>query len=112
MSETNGSSIRGRGRRKFSAADKLRIVLAGLQADTKVSELCRREGISATQFYQWKDRLLGSASKVFDDKSSAPSAREERTAAELSRMKDVIAERPTPWVPRAENIELKKTLSD
>ena len=67
--------MRPRERRKFSAAEKLRIVLAGLQADTKISELCRREGISATQFYQWKDRLLGSAAKVFEDKSSGPSAR-------------------------------------
>jgi transposase len=106
MSETNGSGSVRRDRRKFSAADKLRIVLAGLQADTKVSELCRREGISATQYYQWKDRLLGSAAKVFADKASGPSVQEERSAAQLARMKDVIAE------ITAENVELKKTLSD
>jgi transposase-like protein len=106
MNETNGSSGGRRERRKFGAADKLRIVLAGLQADTKVSELCRREGISATQFYQWKDRLMGSAAKVFEDKASGPSAREERAAAQLDRLKDVIAE------ITAENVELKKTLSD
>ena len=106
MSETNGSGSDRRGRRKFSAGDKLRIVLAGLQADTKVSELCRREGISATQFYQWKDRLLGSAAKVFEEKANGPSVQAERTAAQLQRMKDVIAE------ITAENVELKKTLSD
>jgi transposase len=107
MSETNGSVGRGgRGRRKFSAAEKLRIVLAGLQSDTKVSELCRREGITATQFYQWKDRLLASAGQVFDQKASTPSAAQERAAAQLQRMKDVIAE------ITAENVELKKTLSD
>ena len=106
MSETNGSSAGRHGRRKFSAADKLRIVLAGLQADAKVSDLCRREGISATQFYQWKDKLLHSAGKVFEDKSNGPRVREERTAAELARMKDVIAE------ITAENVDLKKTLSD
>ena len=65
-------------RRKRTAAEKLRIVLAGLQADTKVSELCRREGITATQFYQWKDRLLGSAVKVFETKGQSPSADQER----------------------------------
>lgn len=104
MSETNGSSRRSR--RKFSAAEKLRIVLAGLQSDTKVSELCRREGITATQFYQWKDRLLASAGQVFDQKASPPSAEQARAAAQLQRMKDVIAE------ITAENVELKKTLSD
>ena len=106
MNETNGSEAGRRGRRKFGAADKLRIVLAGLQADTKISELCRREGISATRFYQWKDRLLHSAAKVFEDKAGGPSVREERAAAQLARMKDVIAE------ITAENVELKKTLSD
>jgi transposase len=104
MSETNGSSRRGR--RKFSADQKLRIVLAGLQSDTKVSQLCRREGITAAQYYQWKDRLLGSATKVFDAKGSQPSVREERLSAENSRMKDVIAE------ITSENVELKKTLLD
>jgi len=90
-------------RRKRTAADKLRIVLTGLQADTKVSELCRREGITATQYYQWKDRLLGSATKVFESKEQEPSAREARLTTENTRMKDVIAE------ITAENLELKKT---
>lgn len=98
MSEKNGK------RRKWSAAEKLRIVLAGLQADTKVSELCRREGITANQFYQWKDRLLGSAAKVFESKEPSLSADQERADSELRRLKDVIAE------ITAENLELKKTL--
>jgi transposase len=106
MSEKNGSNGGRRERRKFSAAEKLRIVLVGLQPETKIAELCRREGISTTLFHQWKDRLLGSAGKVFEDKSSGRSVQAERTAAELVRMKDVIAE------ITAENVELKKTLLD
>jgi transposase-like protein len=103
MSETNGSGeLRGK-RRRRTAAEKLRIVLAGLQSDTKVSELCRREGITAAQYYQWKDRLLGSAAKVFE-KLSHPSVQDERTAAQIQRLKDVIAE------ITSENLALKKTL--
>jgi transposase-like protein len=98
MSEKNGK------RRKRSGAEKLRIVLAGLQADTKIAELCRREGITANQFYQWKDRLLGSAAQIFDAKAAGPSVEQERVESELRRMKDVIAE------ITAENLELKKTL--
>ncbi len=41
-------------RRKWSEADKLRIVLAGMQPGVEVSELCRREGINPTQYYGWK----------------------------------------------------------
>jgi transposase len=98
MSETNGK------RKQWSSAEKLRIVLSGMQADTKVSELCRREGITATQYYQWRDRLQHSAGAVFDRKSSGPSGAADPGEVELRRLKDVIAE------ITAENLELKKTL--
>jgi transposase len=94
-----------KGRRKqWSSAEKLRLVLAGMQADTNVSELCRREGITAAQYYQWRDRLLNSAGVVFDRKSNSQPAEETAAEAELRRLKDVIAE------ITAENLELKKTL--
>ncbi len=92
-------------RRKWSAADKLRIVLAGMQANVEVSDLCRREGINPTQYYGWKKQLQGSAGKIFEEASSKPSVREEKQAQELRRLKDVVAE------ITAENLELKKGLS-
>jgi transposase len=92
-------------RRRWSAEEKLRIVLTGLQGDIEVSELCRREGINPTQYYGWKKQLLGSASKVFAKGSEKPSAKEQRMAADLRRAKDVIAE------ITAENLDLKKGLS-
>jgi transposase len=92
-------------RKKWLAAEKLRIVLAGMQPHLDVSELCRREGINPTQYYGWKKQLLSSATKVFDAAADKRSASEERKEAELRRMKDVIAE------ITAENLELKKGLS-
>ena len=92
-------------RRKWSAEEKLRIVLAGMQPGVEVSDLCRQEGINPTMYYYWKKKLLGSAKQVFDEKNGRPSVQEERKEAELQRMKDVIAE------ITAENLELKKTLS-
>jgi transposase len=97
-------SVNGK-RRKWKAADKLRIVLAGLQPNVEVSELCRREGINPTQYYGWKKQLHSSASKIFDESQSKPSVREDRQAEELRRLKDVVAE------ITAENLELKKGLS-
>jgi transposase-like protein len=38
-------------RRKWSATDKLRIVMTGIQPGVEVSDLCRQEGINVTQFY-------------------------------------------------------------
>lgn len=86
-------------RRKRTAAEKLRIVLAGQDGATSVSELCRREGIAPGQYHQWKKQLQSGASAAFDKKASAA---EERAAAEIQRLKDVIAE------ITAENLELKK----
>ncbi len=91
-------------RRRWSAEDKLRIVLAGVQGDIEVSELCRREGINPTQYYGWKKHLMSSASKIFATGSSKPSSQEERLGEELRRAKDVIAE------ITAENLGLKKGL--
>ncbi len=93
-------------RRRWAASEKLRIVLAGLDANTEISELCRREGISPTQYYNWRNQLLGAADRVFDEKGTKPSREQERLASELSRAKDVIAE------ITAENLDLKKTRLD
>ena len=92
-------------RRRWSAGEKLRIVLTCMQPGVEVSEVCRREGISPTMYYTWKKKLLSSAGQVFDEKPKKRDAERERTQRELSRMKDVIAE------ITAENLELKKTLS-
>ena len=90
-------------RRKWNAADKLRIVLAGMQPTVEVSELCRREGINPTQYYGWKKQLLSSATKIFDAPQGKGSAAEQRREDELQRLKHVIAE------ITAENLELTKT---
>ena len=94
----------GNKRRKWSSEEKLRIVLVGFGGDIEVSELCRREGINPTQYYGWKKRLQGSASKVFANESEKPSAKEQRLDTELRRAKDVIAE------ITGENLDLKKGL--
>jgi transposase-like protein len=91
-------------RRRRSAAEKLRIVLAGMDPGVEVSELCRREGVNPTQYYDWRKQLLGSAERVFSENGQKPSRREERLATNLVRAKDVIAE------ITSENLELKKTL--
>ena len=97
--------IRRATRRRFSAEQKIQIVLEGLRGEQPVSELCRREGINPTMYYTWKKKLLASAGQVFDEKPKKADAERERRDREMSRMKDVIAE------ITAENLELKKTLS-
>jgi transposase len=94
-------------RRKWSSAEKLRIVMAGMQKDVDVAELCRREGIGPTQYYGWKKQLLSSAGKVFEPGGRKKQAgAEARQEAKIQRLERVIAE------ITAENLELKKGLLD
>jgi transposase len=50
--------IRKATRRRFSAEDKIRIVLEGLRGETPISEICRREGIAASVYYKWSKSFL------------------------------------------------------
>lgn len=93
-------------RKRWSAEDKLRIVLAGIESGTEISELCRREGINPTQYYAWKKTLLSGAARLFNGDKDKPDVRQQRLETDLARCKDVIAE------ITAENLDLKKTLLD
>jgi transposase-like protein len=94
-------------RRKRTATEKMRIVLAGMQANVDVAELCRREGINPTQYYGWRKQLLSSATQVFEAgrRQKQPGV-EARKEAKIQRLERVIAEITT------ENLELKKGLLD
>jgi len=96
-----------RKRRQWKSSEKMRIVLAGLEPGVEISELCRREGIQPTQYYNWKSQLVSSAESVFGDRKKAKAEQREqaRHDQELRRKDGVIAE------ITAENLELKKTLS-
>lgn len=93
----------GKGKKRRTSAEKLRIVLLGSQPDVEISDLCRREGLNPSQFYAWKKRLQSSAEEIFGEQT--PDAGQERLAAENQRLKNVIAE------ITAENLDLKKGLS-
>jgi Transposase len=43
--------IQRRTRRRFSAEEKVRIVLEGLRGEQTVAELCRREGLAPNLYY-------------------------------------------------------------
>ena len=50
--------IKRKTRRKFSAEEKIRIVLKGLRGEETIAELCRREGISPNLYYNWSKEFL------------------------------------------------------
>jgi len=52
------AKIRQATRRKYTAQEKIRIVLEGLRGEIPISELCRREGIAPTMYYRWSKAFL------------------------------------------------------
>jgi len=54
-------------RKRFTAEEKIKIVLEGFRKETTVTELCRREGIHVQVYYSWlkdfmeagKERMQG-----------------------------------------------------
>ncbi|MBW1677931.1 MAG: transposase [Deltaproteobacteria bacterium] len=49
--------------RKWSSSQKMAIVLEGIKTSITVAELCRKHGISQTQYYKWRDQFLEGAKR-------------------------------------------------
>jgi len=57
------------GRRKWTAEQKMSIVLQGIKGETSIAEICRNHGISQVQYYKWRDLFLEGAKKRLNGKS-------------------------------------------
>jgi len=55
--------IKRRTRRKFTAEEKIRIVLEGLRGEESITDLCRKEGIHPTMYYKWSKSFLESGKR-------------------------------------------------
>jgi transposase len=50
--------IKRQTRRKFTAEEKIRIVLEGLRGEAGITDLYRKEGIHPTMYYKWSKGFL------------------------------------------------------
>ena len=55
--------IKRKTRRKFSAEEKITIVLEGLKGEESVAGICRREGIAPALYYRWSKDFLEAGKK-------------------------------------------------
>lgn len=92
--EATVREIRRRTRKKYSAEEKVRIVLEGLRGESTVAELCRREGIHANMYYKWSKEFLeaGKQRLVGDTKREADSREVEEMRSQNEQLKAVVAE--------------------
>lgn len=86
--------IRRATRRHWSAEDKIRIVLEGLRGEDSISELCRREGIAASQYYSWSKEFLeaGKRRLAGDTARAATSDEVKDLRREATALKEVVAD--------------------
>ena len=92
--ESKVKEIKRHTRKKYSAEEKIRIVIEGLRGETTIAELCRREGINANLYYKWsKDFLEADKSRLDGD------IRREATTSEVHHLKD-------------ENMDLKQLVAE
>jgi transposase len=80
--------------KRFTAEEKIRIVLEGFKREMQVSELCRKEGIASSVYYKWlKDFMEAGKSRLKGD------SLREATRDEVEQLK-------------RENEQLKKLLGE
>jgi transposase len=86
--------IRRNARKKYTAEEKVRIVLEGLRGEVTIAELCRREGIHPNMYYKWSKDFLeaGKARLVGDMRREADSQEVKEIRSENEQLKAVVAE--------------------
>ncbi len=86
--------IRRATRRRFSAEEKIRIVLEGLRGEDSIAELCRREGIAQSLYYSWSKEFLEADKKRLagDTAREASTGEVKDLRREARNLKEVVAE--------------------
>ena len=86
--------IRKATRRKFTAEEKIRVVLESLRGEIPVSELCRKYGIPSSIYYKWSKAFLnaGKNGLTKDTHRDATIDEVRRLKEENASLKTAVAE--------------------
>jgi len=86
--------IKRKTRRKYSAEEKIRIVLEGLKGDESIADLSRREGIHPTIYYKWsKDFLEAGKRRLNGDTIREANTGEVKDfRIEIAQLKELVAD--------------------
>ena len=81
-------------RRKFTAEEKIRIVLEGFRRDTPIRDLCRREGIRPGTYYAWLKDFMEAGKERLQRDTVRDTTRAEIQGIkrENARLKQLVAE--------------------
>ena len=92
--ESKVKEIRRHTRKKYSAEEKIRIVIEGLRGETSIAELCRKEGINANLYYNWSKDFMeaGKRRLAGDIKREATTTEVHYLKNENMDLKELVAE--------------------
>lgn len=93
-SEATVRNIRRKTRKRYSAEEKIRIVLDGLRGETTIAELCRQEGINQNLYYKWSKEFLeaGKQRLAGNTNRQATSDEVKDLRREMDQLKLLVAE--------------------
>ena len=86
--------VRSATRRKYSAQEKIHIVLEGFRREVTVNELCRREGIKPANFYSWTKEFMEAGKQRLSRDTTRDATRQEITALKRENvdLQQIVAE--------------------
>jgi transposase len=92
--EARVRNIQRKTRKKYSAEEKIRIVLDGLRGESTVAELCRREGINQNLYYKWSKEFLEAGKQRLAGNTNRQASSDEvkDLRREMDQLKLLVAE--------------------
>jgi len=99
--------IKRRTRRKFTAEEKIKIVLEALRGEDTIAGVCRKYGIHQNNYFKWSKEFIEAGKRRLSGDTLREATRDE--VSELKRMNDVLKRELGELY--VENKELKKTLN-
>ena len=91
--------------RKWTAEEKLAIVLEGLKEKRSVADICREHKISQTLYYRWRDKFLEGGKKGLMNASSD----DNQYKAEIEMLQKIIGKQAIEIEILKKTEELLKT---
>ena len=96
--------IKRRTRRKFSAEEKIKIVLEGMRGEESIAAVCRKYGIHANNYFKWSKDFIEAGKRRLSGDTLREANREE--VAELRKSVELLQRMVGKLY--TENDELKK----
>ena len=101
-------------RRKFSAQQKVQILRQHLVEKVPISEVCEKNGIQPTQFYQWQKVFFENGAAAFEKSSNKRNGiRNNKLEQKVSGLESKLASKDEVIAEIMEShIKLKKSLGE